>query len=75
MSTGGYIVPVGSKIINRANYFRSWLGMLVRCALAALDFNFNIGREQKIGPDGNPMFKMRVSRIISSQFNPDDCSA
>ena len=39
--------------------------MLVRSALAALDFNFNINRKVKKSADGQPMYKMKVSAILS----------
>ena len=39
----------------------SWLGMLIRSSLAALDFNFNVDRKIKKSADGKPMYKMKVS--------------
>ena len=37
-----------------------WSGMLVRSALAAIDFNSNIDRKTKTAPDGSLRFKMKV---------------
>ena len=34
--------------------------MLIRSALAALDFNFNVQRKSKVSADGKPMYKMKV---------------
>merc|ERR1712025_762253 len=39
-----------------------WLGMLVRSALAAMDFNANIQRKAKLDIDGEPRHKMKVDR-------------
>ena len=41
----------------------SWEGMLIRSAIAAIDFNSNVGRGAKITPDGQPRFKKKVSLI------------
>ena len=37
-----------------------WLGMLVRSALAAIDYNENIHREIKLDATGEPRYKMKV---------------
>ena len=56
----------GSKIEsnNKVSYlilfFYSWLGMLLRSCVAALDFNFNVNRGTKVSTDGNQMYKMKV---------------
>ena len=42
----------------------SWLGMLVRSAVAAMDFNFNVNRKSKISTDGKPMYKIKVFLIV-----------
>ena len=34
--------------------------MIVRCALAAIDFNENIDRKPKLSADGKPRYKMKV---------------
>ena len=34
--------------------------MLIRSALAGLDFNYNIDRKVKKSADGKPMYKMKV---------------
>jgi len=36
--------------------------MLIRSALAALDFNANIQRKTKMSEDGKPLYKMKVDR-------------
>ena len=41
----------------------SWLGMLVRSAVAAMDFNFNVNRKSKISTAGKPMYKIKVFLI------------
>ena len=41
-------------------YVYSWLGMLIRSAFSALDFNFNVDRKIKRGNDGQPMYKIKV---------------
>ena len=43
----------------------SWLGMLIRSSLAALDFNANIQRKTKTSDDGQPLYKMKVSFVSS----------
>ena len=34
--------------------------MLMRSTVAAIDFNYNIGRKSKIGPDGKPRLRTKV---------------
>ena len=38
--------------------------MLIRSALAAIDFNANIRRKCKVSADGKPRYKMKVSCLI-----------
>ena len=38
----------------------SWLGMLVRSAIAAIDFNANLNRKPKMTADGSRRYKMKV---------------
>ena len=38
--------------------------MLIRSALAAIDFNANIKRKCKVSADGKPRYKMKVSCLI-----------
>ena len=38
--------------------------MLIRSALAAIDFNANIHRKAKMSADGKPMYKMKVFIIL-----------
>ena len=40
--------------------FIRWLGMLMRSTVAAIDFNYNVGRKSKIGPDGKPRLRTKV---------------
>ena len=40
--------------------FTSWLGMLIRAAVAAIDFNANINRGVKKDAQGQVMFKTKV---------------
>merc|ERR1719186_946722 len=55
---------LNSLILKYCNktYVYSWLGMLIRSALAAIDFNANIHRKSKMSADGKPMYKMKVDR-------------
>ena len=41
----------------------SWIGMLIRSALAAIDFNSNIQRKTKMTADGRPRYKMKVGSL------------
>ena len=34
--------------------------MLIRSAVAALDFNFNVNRKTKVSADGQPRYKIKV---------------
>ena len=36
-------------------FYSSWMGMLIRSAMAALDFNFNVIRKTKVSADGKQM--------------------
>ena len=38
--------------------------MLIRSALAAIDFNANINRKTKVSADGKPRYKMKVGCLI-----------
>ena len=42
----------------------SWLGMLIRCCVAALDFNFNVNRGTKVSSDGHQMYKMKACFML-----------
>ena len=57
----------GKQVLNHnsISLCNSWKGMLVRSCLAALDFNFNVTREEKKDSDGNPMYKQKVSMILT----------
>ena len=45
--------------------FFSWLGMLIRCCVAALDFNFNVNRGTKVSADGHQMYKMKACFFLA----------
>ena len=45
-------------------FIYSWLGMLIRSALAAIDFNSNIQRKTKMSDDGKPLYKMKVKFVL-----------
>lgn len=55
---------LNSLLLKYANktYVYSWLGMLLRSCVAALDFNFNVNRGTKVSTDGNQMYKMKIDR-------------
>ena len=38
--------------------------MLIRSALAAIDFNSNIQRKTKMSDDGKPLYKMKVKFVL-----------
>ena len=42
----------------------SWLGMIVRAALCALDWNWNVGRPQKVDELGEPLWRVKVNISI-----------
>ena len=44
--------------------FFSWKGMLIRSTLAALDFNFNVNRKDKLSSSGQPLFKIKVGNWL-----------
>ena len=42
-----------------------WTGMLIRSAVAAMDFNENVDRKSKVDADGNTRYKMKVWYLFS----------
>ena len=58
------------------NFCYSWLGMLMRSILAALDWNFNVRRKYKLSKSGEPLYKSKVNvlRLTNiSILNIDEC--
>ena len=52
-----------------------WLGMLIRSAIAAIDFNENINRKVKLDAAGEPRYKMKVISVqILIQILYEDAS-
>ena len=47
------------RIFNKNDYIR-WIGMIVRASLCALDWNWNVGRPQKLDALGEPLWKVKV---------------
>ena len=52
----------------------SWLGMLIRCCVAALDFNFNVNRRTKVSADGHQMYKMKVHVWLQPRSDHEFCT-
>ena len=50
------------------NSFVSWEGMLIRGAVAAIDFNHNVNRNEKVTATGAPMCKIRVCMMIAQWY-------
>ena len=45
----------------------SWLGMLVRACVAALNWNYNVDRQQKVSLTGGLQYRKKVNRQVSDQ--------
>ena len=59
----------GSVIIRRYiqcnyKYAYSWIGMIVRASLCALDWNSNVGRPHKLDEFGKPMYREKVWNLL-----------
>ena len=42
--------------------------MLIRSALAAIDFNANVNRKTKMSADGEPLYKMKVKEAYKKHM-------
>ena len=64
-----YLTPakaeLGSAQLKLVYSFVSWEGMLIRGAVAAIDFNHNVNRNEKVTATGAPMCKIRVCMMIA----------
>ena len=45
----------------------SWLGMLVRACVAALDWNYNVDRQQKVSLTGGLQYRKKVRKARDNQ--------
>ena len=61
------IESLNSLILKYCNktYVYGWKGMLVRSALAAMDFNFNVNRSEKSTTAGDRLYKTKINRSAS----------
>ena len=56
----GFVSDMFLMVHISSSYF-SWLGMLMRSILAAIDWNMNLCRKYKVSESGEPLYKSKVS--------------
>ena len=55
------------KYVLIIHHLSSWLGMIIRAVLCALDWNANVGRPQKLDEFGKPLFREKVRNLKFEQ--------
>ena len=50
--------------------YSSWLGMVMRMCLAALDWNSNVNSAQKLSQVGQPVYRVKVDRSGKRSMAP-----